>query len=590
MDKLYKTKHEKFFAHTHNTWGHKWGYKDTKFILNEDGSVRMGGDRYELCGADLPDLIPYIEEMLGIIIDPNDTLPEVENKPVRDAQINEPFMNEVKSTFPEDRYSLNDEDRLIHSHGQTTSEEVYKVLYSEVKRNIDLVIYIESEEEAVQLINLADQFDICLVPFGGGTSVSSALIIPESETRMVVAIDTRRMDKIEWINEKDRRVCVQAGITGSRMEELLGEKGFTVGHEPDSIELSTLGGWIATNASGMKKNRYGNIEDIVENVTMVSPNGTIEQVDPIIRASIGIKPQNILFGSEGNLGLITKAILKIHKKPEVHKYNSAVFPNWETGLKFLYELSKTNFIPASVRLVDNVQFRFGQALKSKTTGIHKYIDSMKKFVVLNIKGYDPYQMCASTFVMEGTKDEVAYQEKNISKLALACGGIIGGEENGKRGYMLTFAIAYIRDFLTDFHVIGETMETSVPWSKIKSTCDAATEKLNELHEKYNFPGKPYMSYRIPQIYHTGVCIYFMLGMSVKGISNAEDIFGSIEHEIRKVIMENGGSISHHHGVGKLRKDFMGKTLSQSSIDLIKNIKKVHDPKNIFGIRNNVFAD
>ena len=138
MDKLYKTKHKKFFAHTHNTWGHKWGYKDTKFILNEDGSVRMGGDRYELCGADLPDLIPYIEEMLGIIIDPNDTLPEVENKPVRDAQINEPFMNEVKSTFPEDRYSINDEDRLIHSHGQTTSEEVYKVLYSEVKRNIDL--------------------------------------------------------------------------------------------------------------------------------------------------------------------------------------------------------------------------------------------------------------------------------------------------------------------------------------------------------------------------------------------------------------------------------------------------------------------
>jgi alkyldihydroxyacetonephosphate synthase len=323
---------------------------------------------------------------------------------------------------------------------------------------------------------------------------------------------------------------------------------------------------------------------------MVSPNGTIEQVDPIIRASIGIKPQNILFGSEGNLGLITKAILKMHKKPEVHKYNSAVFPNWETGLKFLYELSKTNFIPASVRLVDNVQFRFGQALKSRTTGIHKYIDSMKKFVLLNIKGYDPYQMCASTFVMEGTKDEVAYQEKNISKLALACGGIIGGEENGKRGYLLTFAIAYIRDFLTDFHVIGETMETSVPWSKIKSTCDAATEKLYELHEKYNFPGKPYMSYRIPQIYHTGVCIYFMLGMSVKGIPNPEDIFGSIEHEIRKVIMENGGSISHHHGVGKLRKDFMGKTLSQSSIDLIKNIKKVHDPKNIFGIRNNVFAD
>jgi len=590
MDKQQKPKTEKFFADTHTTWGHKWGYKDTKFILNEDRSVRMVGDRYELCGSDMPDFIPYVEEMLDITIDPNDRLSEIENKPIREPNINEKFVEQVKSTFPEDRYTFSEDDRLIHSHGQTTSEEVYKILYSEISRNVDMVFYLESEEEAVKLINLAKQFDVCLVPFGGGTSVSSALQIPESETRMVVAIDTRRMDKIEWINEEDRRVCVQAGITGSRLEELLGEQGFTVGHEPDSIELSTLGGWIATNASGMKKNRYGNIEDIVENVTMVSPNGKIEQVDPITRASIGITPQNILFGSEGNLGLITKAILKLHKKPDLKKYNSAVFPDWETGVKFLYELSKTSFIPASVRLVDNVQFRFGQALKPNSEGIKKYIDNLKKFMVINIKGFDPYQMCVSTFVMEGSREEVAYQEKNISKLAKEHGGLIGGSENGKRGYMLTFAIAYVRDFLTDFYIIGETMETSVPWSKIHATCQAASQKLIELHRKHKFPGIPYMSYRIPQIYHTGVCIYFMLGMSVKGISHAEDVFGSIEHEIRKVIMENGGSISHHHGVGKLRKDFMADTLSQSSIDLIKNIKKVQDPKNIFGIGNNVFAD
>ncbi len=581
---------KKFFAHIHNTWGHKWGYKDTKFILNDDRTVRMIGDRYELCGQDMPDFVPYVEEMLGITIDPNDMLPEVEAKTVRTPNVNETFVEQVKSSFEEDRYSFANEDRLIHSHGQTTSEEVYKILYAEIDRNVDMVFYIESEEEAVMLINLAQEWNVCLIPFGGGTSVSSALKIPESETRMVVAIDTRRMDKIEWINEEDRRVCVQAGITGSRLEELLAEKGFTVGHEPDSIELSTLGGWIATNASGMKKNRYGNIEDIVENVSMVSPNGKIEQVDAITRASIGITPQNILFGSEGNLGLITKATLKIHKIPEVKKYNSAVFPDWLTGVKFLYELSKTSFIPASVRLVDNVQFRFGQALKPKTEGSKKIIDDLKKFMVLNVKGFDPNQMCASTFVMEGSKQEVEYQEKNINKLAKAHGGLIGGSENGKRGYMLTFAIAYVRDFLTDFHIIGETMETSVPWSKINQTCQAAEKKLVELHTKHKFPGIPYMSYRIPQIYHTGVCIYFMLGMSVKGVPQAEDVFGSIEHELRKVIMENGGSISHHHGVGKLRKDFMADTLSQSSIDLIKNIKTVHDPKNIFGIRNNVFSD
>ena len=144
-----------------------------------------------------------------------------------------------------------------------------------------MVFYIESEEETQKLILLALKHNVCLVPYGGGTSVSDALKIPDQEKRMVVAVDTRRMNQIDTIDEEDRRVTVQAGITGRKLEEILQEKGFTVGHEPDSIEFSTLGGWISTNASGMKKNRYGNIEDIIENITMITPKGVVEQVKPI---------------------------------------------------------------------------------------------------------------------------------------------------------------------------------------------------------------------------------------------------------------------------------------------------------------------
>ncbi len=580
----------KFFANRHNTWGHKWGYKDSSFVLNEDRTVSMVGDRYELSGTRMPDFIPYIEEVLGITVDPSDKLAEVDQKPVTPPNLNDAFMDAIKGAFSEDHYSLDDEDRLIHSHGQTTSEEVYKVLYNRVVRCVDLVFYAESESDTQQLIQLAATHNVCLVPFGGGTNVTSALMIPDTEQRMIVSVDMRRMDQIEWLNEEDRRVCVQAGITGTALENWLEERGYCMGHEPDSVELSTLGGWIATNASGMKKNRYGNIEDIVENVTMISPKGVIEQVEPLSRASIGFKPQNILFGSEGNLGIITKAVLKIHKKPEVKKYNSVIFRDFESGTKFLYDLSKTNYVPSSVRLVDNVQFRFGQALKPKVEGFKAFMSKVEKFFVLKVKGFDADTMCATTFVMEGSSGEVAYQEKNILKLAKQHGGLVGGPGNGKRGYMLTFAIAYVRDFLTDYHVIGETMETTVPWSKIKPVCEAATETLLTLHEKHNIPGKPYISYRIPQIYHTGVCIYFMLGMSVKNIPEAEDLFGEIEHAIRKAIMEHGGSISHHHGVGKIRKDFVRDTISDSSIELIKDLKRAHDPNNIFGIRNGVFAD
>ena len=580
----------KFFANRHSTWGHKWGYKDSRFVLNKDRTVSMEGDRYELSGTRMPDFIPYIEEVIGIEINPGNTLEEVENKPVSSLNINQVFVDNIKSEFEDDRYSFEDEDRLIHSHGQTTSEEVYKILYNQIKRCVDMVFYVEKDEEVQRLIELAVEFDVCLVPFGGGTSVTSALKIPSSEQRMIVSVDLRRMNQVEWINEEDRQICVQAGITGSDLEDLLAEKGYCMGHEPDSVELSTLGGWIATNASGMKKNRYGNIEDIVENVTMITAKGTVEQVKPLSRASIGFKPQNILFGSEGNLGIITKAVLKIHKTPEIKKYNSIIFKDWETGVQFLYNLSKTNFIPSSVRLVDNMQFRFGQALKPKAQGFKKFMGQIEKFFALKVKGLDAEKMCATTFLMEGSQNEIAYQEKNILKLAKQHGGLVGGPGNGKRGYLLTFAIAYVRDFLTDFHIIGETMETTVPWSKIKPVCEAASNTLFELHKKHNLPGKPYISYRIPQIYHTGVCIYFMLGMSVENVPNAEDLFGEIEHAIRRAIMDQGGSISHHHGVGKIRKDFLKDTLSDSSVELIKDLKKAHDPSNIFGIRNGVFAD
>jgi len=580
----------KFFANRHSTWGHKWGYKDSRFVLNKDRTVSMEGDRYELSGTRMPDFIPYIEEVIGIEINPGNTLAEVENKPVSSLNINQVFVDNIKNEFEDDRYSFEDEDRLIHSHGQTTSEEVYKILYNQIKRCVDMVFYVENNEEVQRLIELAVEFDVCLVPFGGGTSVTSALKIPSSEQRMIVSVDLRRMNQVEWINEEDRQVCVQAGITGSDLEDLLAEKGYCMGHEPDSVELSTLGGWIATNASGMKKNRYGNIEDIVENVTMITAKGTVEQVKPLSRASIGFKPQNILFGSEGNLGIITKAVLKIHKTPEIKKYNSIIFKDWETGVQFLYNLSKTNFIPSSVRLVDNMQFRFGQALKPKAQGFKKFMGQIEKFFALKVKGLDAEKMCATTFLMEGSQNEIAYQEKNILKLAKQHGGLVGGPGNGKRGYLLTFAIAYVRDFLTDFHIIGETMETTVPWSKIKPVCEAASNTLFELHKKHNLPGKPYISYRIPQIYHTGVCIYFMLGMSVENVPNAEDLFGEIEHAIRRAIMDHGGSISHHHGVGKIRKDFLKDTLSDSSVELIKDLKKAHDPSNIFGIRNGVFAD
>lgn len=576
--------------HSDELWKHKWGFKDTAFVIQLDRSVMMTGNRYPLSGCKLPYLLPYIEASFGIELDPEVQQTEKSEQAVASPRKNSNFCEALSCLFAEHQYTFDDEARLVHSHGQTTSEEIHQVLYSELERVVDLVFHCESEKDAQALLSLAQEHNVCLVPFGGGTSVSAALKLPKNEKRMIVAVNLQRMNQIEWIDRENLRACVQAGITGAELEAQLNAAGFTCGHEPDSLEFSTLGGWIATNASGMKKNRYGNIEQIVENITMITSAGCFEQSQPLARASMGIQPQNLLFGSEGNLGIITKAIVKIHRLPDVKQYSSIVFPCFDLGLRFLRQLSQSGAIPASVRLVDNAQFRLAQSLKPQTSGFKAWSDKIKKIYLLKVRGFDPKTMVAATIVFEGSAEEVAYQKATIRQLAQAYRGLIAGANNGQRGYALTFAIAYIRDFLLSLQIIGETFETTIPWSQIQSVCQAVEDKLNQEHQRYNFPGKPYLSYRVTQLYHTSVCVYFTMGLYTKGVDNPAEKVSKIEHILRQTIIEQGGSISHHHGVGKIRKDFLKQTLSPASIELLHQIKQSVDPNNIFAIGNNVFHD
>lgn len=581
---------EKFFGINNTNWGHKWGFKDSGFIVNEDRSVTFAGNRYPICGKRLSRFIPFVEEVLGVEFKTKPKVKELEKKHVDKASLNHDFVSELRSSFSEDRYTEEDNERLLHSHGQHSTDEVYKVLYGKLKKFTDLVFYIESEEEAIQLIELAKKHDVCLIPYGGGTNVTNALRPPEDEQRMIVTVDTRRLNKIESLDKENLMVTVQSGITGKDLEEALNKEGFTVGHEPDSYEFSTVGGWISTNAAGMKKHRYGNIEDIVQNLTMVTPSGTINQVEPLTRSSIGIKAQNILFGSEGNLGIITRATLKMHRLPAKSSYESIVLSDWQTGVHFMQDLSHSNMVPASSRLADNLQIRLGQALKEEKSGLPKILDKFKQFVLFKVKGFDPEKFTVAVFKIEGSETEVKTQRQNLEGLAKKHGGVLAGESTGKSGYLATMVIAYIRELIFTQNILGETMETAVPWSKINQVKEEASKLIVKLHKEHNLPGKPFFTSRISKVYHTGVCMYNTIAMCYDGVENPEDVFTEIEHIMRENFIKNGGSISHHHGVGKLRKDFMSKTISEGSVEMIKGIKKNEDPDNIFGVKNNIVID
>lgn len=571
------------------TWDHRWGFHDTKLIVFPDQSVEMTGNRYNLCGYRMPYLVPFISSELDVTIDFSSARPLTTERRVTPVTENEGFVAALADALNADQFTVDDRERLLHSHGQTTTEEVSRVLYENLERSVDLVVWPESEEDCRVIVALAGEHGVCLIPYGGGTNVSSALLVPPSETRTVVSVDTRRMNKISSIDRANMTATVQAGITGSHLESLLEKEGLTCGHEPDSVELSTLGGWIATNASGMKKNRYGNIEDLVENITLFTPQGTIEQRYSTARQAPGIQLQKALFGSEGNLGLITGAVIHVHALPEIKKYGSVIFGDWATGVSFMEALNRTGAKPASIRLVDNLQFRLGQSLKAAPTGTKALKSRIEAIFVTRVKGFGPRSMVAATIVYEGTSDEVALQEKVVAATAKRFGGVQGGAGNGERGYMLTYAIAYLRDFLADYYIIGETYETTVPWDRVHDVCAAVDRVAKSEHKRHGFPGRPFTSPRLTQMYHSGVCIYFTHGLYHRGIEAGDEKFAEMERNIRTAIMDAGGSISHHHGVGKLRASFIDRVASTQTLDAVKSLKQALDPQNIFAVGNNIFA-
>ena len=561
-----------------------WGFRDSGFQIDAEGRVEFIGSRYAISGHKIPTLLPWAEGILGLPLDPRDEHASRWPTPVPPRVANQAFERAVAERLPAERISADARPRLRHGHGHT-QEDMWAAKWGGFARVPDLVLWPASDDELRWLVALARAQRVCLVPFGGGTNVTDALRCPEGERRSIVSLDMRTMNRVLWIDPRNGTACIQAGATGLEIEEQLGRHGWTLGHEPDSTELSTLGGWIATNASGMKKNRYGNIEDLVLQVSAVTPEGGELTRAALPRESVGGDPARWLIGSEGRLGIVTSAVLKVFPRPAERRFGSVLFRSFEEGLAFLYDVERSGAKPASVRLMDNLQFQFGQALKPGKRPLAALVSSLEKAYVLRVRGFDASRMVACTLLFEGSREEVAAQERSVTRLARRHAGMKAGAENGERGYQLTFAIAYIRDFMMQHWVIAESFETSVPWSETQAVCDNVKQRAFQEHAKLGLPGRPFISVRVTQLYPTGVCLYFYLAFHYKGVERPSEVFAKLERALRDEILGSGGSLSHHHGIGKLRAPFLPRIFSPAALEWRERLKRAVDPDDVLGCGN-----
>ncbi|KAL0893330.1 hypothetical protein ABMA27_014921 [Loxostege sticticalis] len=560
-----------------------WGYKDSMFTLNGDAAY-FTGQRYAIGEKPLPHLKQWAYDNFRLV---GDTQPKVPEPPTSFPESRLPgnVRQELEKIAP---VSVEGMDRLIRAHGQTL-KDISCLRGNSFPRIPDAVVWPDSHGQVEQIVQCASRHRFVIIPFGGGTSVSGAITCPVKEKRPIVVLDTSEMNSILWLDKEQLLARVQAGIVGQDLEREMRARGFTVGHEPDSYEFSTLGGWVATRASGMKKNTYGNIEDLVVQTKMVTPRGVIEKSCRVPRISCGPEWEHVIMGSEGCFGVVTEVTIKIRPLPPVTRYGSLVFPDWESGFYFEWEVARQRLQPSSIRLMDNEQFRFGQALKTESSWGGVLLEGLKRLYITRIKGFDPTKLCVVTLLMEGTAEQVDEREKKLNSIAAQFGGVPAGAGNGERGYTLTFVIAYLRDVGMDYDVVAESFETSVPWDRTLSLCRNVKRRVREECEKRNI-AHHLISCRLTQTYDAGCCIYFYFAHNTAQCTDPVATYEEIEEAARNEIIASGGSISHHHGVGKLRKKWYTDTVSEPGRLLLLAAKKALDPDNIFGVGNMVFGE
>lgn len=588
-----------------------WGFRDSGFTLEvtKKGSyhLTMRGMRYSLSGKRLSGLLPFVEAETKVQINPSNeafvTRPHITTttESLAATSLSDESIHHLQSTVS--KLSLSLGDRIRHGTGHS-QEDIFAIRsgLDSAFRIPDAVVWPSSEDEVVKVIALAKLHSWCLIPFGGGTNVSNATRCPsyDEEPRSILSVDMTKMNRLLWLNEEDGLACVEAGINGRDLVHTLEQRGYTMGHEPDSYEFSTLGGWVATKASGMKRNKYGNIEDIVRDIRVASSEGLVTEKsgnNPNTKASFGREScgmdfRSVMLGSEGCLGIVTSAIVKVWPLPEVKEFDSVLLTSLEHGLSFVRDVAKLDrMLPVSVRLLDNEHFRLGQALRADPSSAKEHFMRALQtlFASSTMSTFDSKSVVCTTICYEGSSIEIRQQKTAMNALSKRHGGISLGSKIGASGYDLTFMIAYLRDFAMTYHFLGESFETFAPWSKVASIIKHTKARIQQEHEIRCLPGIPFVGCRVTQLYHDGACLYFYLCMNTENVKDASKVFADIEHAARAEIMQQGGSLSHHHGVGKIRAAFLKESTTPAFQEIVAGVKNSLDPVNVFGAANGLFG-
>jgi alkyldihydroxyacetonephosphate synthase len=499
-------------------WG--WGYEDQVATATQLREAAAGIRARFGFGGEVEKPVP---------------LSEVE---LRDARLKAP--ERFGDLFSNGRY-----ERVSHALGKSY-RDVVQGFYGRFPNPPDLVACPRDESEIETVLSWAEAEGAAVIPFGGGTSVVGG-IEPRLGDRPVVTMDLRRLDRVLEVDPESLAARIQAGATGPRLEEQLREHGLTLRHFPQSFEYATLGGWIATRAGGHFATLETHIDDLVESVRAITPRGAWES-RRLPGSGAGPSPDRMLIGSEGILGAIAEAWVRVRARPEFKASRGVEFGDFLAAARAVREIAQSGLYPANCRLLD--------ASEAELTGAGS---GDANLLILGFESAHHPMDASMDLALEiaqshGGTPNSPPTGRNVDSDSTnrPTDGEDGGAVGAWRGAFLL--APYLRDTFVACGVLSETFETAVTWDRFEefhaSVMATARKAVAEVSGgPAEGPGAPRVSCRFTHVYPDGVAPYFtVLAPAVRG--GEVEQWDEIKAAVSEALIEGGGTITHHHAVGR----------------------------------------
>jgi alkyldihydroxyacetonephosphate synthase len=445
--------------------------------------------------------------------------------------------------FSDDKY-----ERVSHALGKAY-RDVVRGFRGEFENPPDLVAFPREESEIETVLSWAEAEGAAVIPFGGGTSVVGGVEARLGE-RPVVTMDLRKLDRVLEVDAASLAARIQAGATGPGLEAQLRERGLTLRHFPQSFEYATLGGWIATRAGGHFATLLTHIDDLVESVRAITPRGNWES-RRLPGSGAGPSPDRMLIGSEGILGAISEAWVRVRPRPEFKASAGVEFADFLAAAGAVREIAQSGLHPANCRLLD--------ASEAELTGAG---DGSANLLILGFESaglpVDASMDAALAIAREhgGQPGEVRltglkYKQERDSRPTNQGKGEGDAVDSWRGAFLLA---PYLRDTFVACGVLSETFETAITWDRLEefhaTVMETARRAVSEVTgAPVEGAGAPRISCRFTHVYPDGAAPYFtVLAPALRG--GEVEQWDEIKAAVSEALIEGGGTITHHHAVGR----------------------------------------